>query len=284
MNVDNYISARQNRINDKLNIYLPSAQLKPQRLHEAMRYTVLTTGKRLRPLLVYATGEMLGAHLEALDVPAAAVELIHAYSLAHDDLPAMDNDDLRRGQPTCHKAFDEATAILVGDALQAFAFELLSTNNSLTAEQHLQMLRYLAKGCGSQGMVGGQALELVLENSASPSRNLLDTVHYLKTAMLIRVSIQLGALAAGAKEAILIRLGQFADDFGLAFQIQDDILDQAEDPNSLSYPNFLGIDEAKRHYYKLRQQAYDQLSFFGDEATPLRLLIEYALNTNSDNQ
>lgn len=205
---------------------IPSAEREPKRLHAAMRYAVLGGGKRLRPLLVYTTGHCCGAELERLDAPAAAVELIHAYSLIHDDLPAMDDDELRRGRPTCHIAFDEATAILAGDALQALAFEvLLDERSAVDPPTRARMGLELARACGTGGLAGGQALDL-----AAVGRPLgLDQIavmHRMKTAALIRCSVLLGALAAGPRaEHELQALSEYGWELGLAFQIVDDILD-----------------------------------------------------------
>jgi farnesyl diphosphate synthase len=202
---------------------LPAAQVEPVRLHAAMRHATLGGGKRMRPLLVYAVGTAFGADEGALDWPAAAVELIHAYSLVHDDLPAMDDDALRRGQPTVHVAFDEATAILAGDALQTLAFEALADAPCPPAAR-VEMLRTLARASGAAGMVGGQALDL-----AAVGRRLeldaLQRMHAGKTGALIRAAVRLGALAAGADQDALARLDEYAAALGLAFQIRDDILD-----------------------------------------------------------
>jgi geranylgeranyl pyrophosphate synthase len=229
------------------------------RLREAMRYSVLGGGKRLRPTLVYATGTALGAAPEALDDPAAAVELIHVYSLVHDDLPAMDDDDLRRGRPSCHRAFDEATAILTGDALQALAFELLAAPaDPAEATRRLTMTRLLARGIGTAGMAGGQAIDL-----ESVGRQLdltaLQTMHRLKTGALIETSVLMGAAAAGVLEGPTHdALREYGAAIGLAFQIQDDILDVTGTTASIgkvagadaahakpTYTSLMGLDGAR---------------------------------------
>jgi geranylgeranyl pyrophosphate synthase len=229
------------------------------RLREAMRYSVLGGGKRLRPTLVYATGTALGAAPEALDDPAAAVELIHVYSLVHDDLPAMDDDDLRRGRPSCHRAFDEATAILAGDALQALAFELLAAPaDPAEATRRLTMSRLLARGIGTAGMAGGQAIDL-----ESVGRQLdltaLQTMHRLKTGALIETSVLMGAAAAGVLEGPTHdALREYGAAIGLAFQIQDDILDVTGTTASIgkvagadaahakpTYTSLMGLDGAR---------------------------------------
>ena len=255
----------QKRINAYLKQCLPSPSQIPQRLHRAMQYAVLNGGKRLRPLLVYATGICLDTDLENLDKPATAVELIHTYSLIHDDLPAMDDDNLRRGQPTCHRAFNEATAILVGDALQSLAFECLASQSSLPSKQQIQMIKMLAIASGSQGMAGGQDLDLEAEGRTLDLTH-LEQIHRLKTGALIQASVHLGAVAAGCTDvAILSLLKQFAQHIGLAFQIHDDILDVegkveklGKTPGSdvadhkATYPSVLGLTEAK----KRRQKSY----------------------------
>lgn len=272
------LSHYKSRVETALAAYLPAAETPPTRLHQAMRYSVLNGGKRLRPALVYATAATLGLGLEQLDAPACAVEFIHAYSLIHDDLPAMDNDDWRRGQPTCHKAFDEATAILAGDALQGLALQILSQPTpGISAEQALTMVRTLAQASGAQGMVGGQALDLAAVASTLDVTQ-LQTIHHLKTGALICACIELPLIAADKDQdaAVATPLRQFADCLGLAFQIQDDILDVAGTMQSLgkqpggdsknnkpTYPVLLGLTEAQQQLAELRQQAFallDQLA------------------------
>jgi len=255
----------QQRIEGVLARALEIADAATPRLLEAMRYSTLAGGKRVRPVLVYATGEALGAPLELLDAAAAAVELIHVYSLVHDDLPAMDNDDLRRGKPTCHRAFDEATAILVGDALQARAFEVLTNApDSIPAVARLEMLRVLADAIGTRGMAGGQAIDLeaVKQVLGKPE---LERMHRQKTGALIQASVLLGAISAGSQDVPeRVALAEFGAEIGLAFQIQDDILDVEGTTTSLgkragadadrikpTYPSVLGLqqsrDEARTH-------------------------------------
>ena len=212
------------RVERTLDAALPREDEAPQRLHAAMRYAVLGGGKRMRPLLVYATGTALGASEESLDEAAAAVELIHAYSLVHDDLPAMDDDTLRRGKPTVHIAYDEATAILAGDALQALAFERLA-QAPCNAEARVAMLHELAVASGARGgMAGGQALDLAAVGTTMHAQE-LRAMHAAKTGALIRASVRLGAIAAGADAATREALDDYADALGLAFQVRDDILD-----------------------------------------------------------
>jgi geranylgeranyl diphosphate synthase type II len=215
------------RIESALDRRLPLVNTEPQRLHAAMRYVTLGGGKRLRAALVIATGEALGAPPDVLDVPACALELVHAYSLVHDDLPAMDNDDLRRGKPTCHKAFDEATAILAGDALQTLAFELLASDPALRIDpaQRLAMLTRLAQASGAAGMAGGQAIDLGAVGRPMALADVTD-MHARKTGALIRASVALGALSVPNIDAArLAQLDAYACAIGLAFQITDDILD-----------------------------------------------------------
>jgi geranylgeranyl pyrophosphate synthase len=228
-------------------------------LLEAMRYSTLNGGKRLRALLVYATGEALGSSLSSLDAAACAVELIHAYSLVHDDMPAMDNDDLRRGRATCHKAYDEATALLVGDALQSLAFEILSTQTAIEPQQQVRMIQTLANSAGAWGMVGGQAIDL---GSVGKQLDLqqLQTMHELKTGALIQASVKLGSLTSSQIQNDTIeKLDQFAKYLGLAFQVQDDVLDVISDTDTLgktqgadmalnkpTYPSLLGLEAAKQ--------------------------------------
>ncbi|MGX5728213.1 (2E,6E)-farnesyl diphosphate synthase [Metapseudomonas otitidis] len=272
----------------------PSNEL--DRLYQAMRYSVTNGGKRVRPLLVYAACEALGGNLDQADGAACAVELIHAYSLVHDDLPAMDDDDLRRGKPTTHKAFDEACAILAGDGLQALAFEVLADRrrNPQDGDTRLAMITALARASGPAGMVGGQAIDLGsvgirLDQAA------LETMHRHKTGALIEASVRLGALASGRADDTLLRALQvYARAVGLAFQVQDDILDVESDTATLgktqgkdqaadkpTYPALLGLDAAKDYALELRDQALHALRPLGDAAEPLRALARYIVERRS---
>lgn len=263
------LQAYQARVEVVLERVLPSVEILPQRLHEAMRYSVLNGGKRMRPLLVYATGETLGLAPESLDLPAAAIELIHVYSLIHDDLPAMDDDVLRRGKPTCHCAYDEATAILAGDALQALAFQLLTqADEHISAQQRLRMIQQLSIACGSRGMVGGQAIDLAAVGQALTELE-LEQMHIHKTGALIRSSVLLAAYTAPTlAEKSLIQLDHYAKCLGLAFQVQDDILDIESDTQTLgktrgadaaagkpTYPSVMGMSAAKRKLDELYIEA-----------------------------
>ena len=287
-----YLSLSQARVEKALEDRLPSEQLLPQKLHQAMRYSVLNGGKRMRPMLTYCTGNALGISLDALDGPACAVEFIHVYSLIHDDLPAMDDDDLRRGKPTCHVAYDEATAILAGDGLQALAFEILAKDPSITAtaEGRLKMIIALARASGSQGMVGGQAIDL---QSVGTRLNLpeLENMHIHKTGALIRASVNLATLVKpNVDEEIATRLDHYAKCIGLSFQVKDDILDEESDTVTLgktqgkdkdndkpTYPALLGLAGAKQKAQELHEKAIESLSGFGKEADLLRDLSLYII-------
>ncbi len=286
----------QQQVEQALERLLPSADTLPGKLHEAMRYSVLGGGKRLRPTLVYATGEALGLNPTELDGPACAVELVHAYSLVHDDLPAMDDDDLRRGKPSCHKAYDEATAILVGDALQALAFRSLAEGPAGQADSdaRLKMIASLGIAAGSRGMVGGQAMDLEAEGKELNIAQLED-LHIHKTGALIRASVILGALChASHHQAQMERLDRYAKCIGLAFQIHDDILDvegTTEELGKISgadsrlmkatYPGLLGMSEAKRHARAMIDRALESLAEFGPQADCLRGIAGYIIERRS---
>jgi len=256
-----------------------------------MRHAVLDGGKRMRPLLVYATGTTFGADEAALDAPAAAVELIHAYSLVHDDLPAMDDDALRRGKPTVHVAFDEATAILAGDALQAMAFELLS-DAPVSAGIRVAALRELAVAAGVHGMCGGQALDLdATGNALLPDAAALQRLHALKTGALLRASVRIGAGFAGVDDAVAVRLDAFADALGLAFQIRDDLLDIEGDSTTLgktpgkdvaqskaTFPALLGVDGSRARLQQLATQMEAALAPLGARTKMLATLGRQAID------
>lgn len=274
--VEHALSIVQQRVELQLQRFLPNSA---EHLHQAMRYAVLNGGKRLRPLLVYATGICLGVPLEQLDHPAIAVELIHCYSLVHDDLPAMDDDDLRRGKPTCHKAFDEATAILVGDALQSLAFEVLSSTTHLAPSVIIAMFHTLARASGAEGMAGGQSLDLLAERKTLMAQQ-IEHLHQLKTGALIQASVRLGALAAVSHDTeILSALDRYAQTIGLAFQIKDDLLDvegttaqrgkssgHDEALFKATYPSTLGMEETKIKLQQLKNDAHQALQHVPDSA------------------
>jgi farnesyl diphosphate synthase len=271
---------------------LPPADVVPTRLHEAMRYCVLGGGKRVRPALLFATARALGLHEDEVEAAACAVELVHVYSLVHDDLPAMDDDDMRRGRPTCHKAFDEATAILVGDALQPLAFQLLARDRSLPAAPaiRLRLIDLLAQATGTFGMAGGQAIDLAVQGTRLDIAQVED-MHARKTGAMIRVSVLMAATCLPSLEAHLYAaLGRFATAIGLAFQIQDDLLDVLGDASTLgkatgadrerakpTHPAVIGIEASQDRVRLLHEQALAALAPFGERAAPLRLLADWLL-------
>lgn len=278
------------RVEAGLDAHLPSATAVPQRLHAAMRHATLGGGKRMRPLLVYATGTLFEADETRLDAPALAVELIHAYSLVHDDLPAMDDDALRRGRPTVHIAFDEATAILAGDALQSLAFALLAGADDADAALRVRWLQTLADAAGAAGMCGGQALDIDATGAAQPLAD-LQRMHALKTGALIRASVRLGALGGSADAAALAQLDTFASALGLAFQVRDDILDIEASSEQLgktagkdaaqaksTYPALLGMDGAKAKLTELAATMRDSLQGHGARADTLAALARLAVD------
>lgn len=291
-----FLAESQARVEKALQHWLPATTTQPQKLHQAMRYVVLGGGKRVRPVLVYATGQALGVAPERLNGPACAVELIHAYSLVHDDLPAMDDDDLRRGQPTCHKQFDEATAILTGDALQTLAFRVLCHDASMETDSatRIKMLDNLAIASGSRGMAGGQAMDL---DSVGEDLSLvqLENMHIHKTGALILASVRMGYLAyPNADQKQISALDHYAKRIGLAFQVKDDILDVEGDTATLgktqgkdqanskpTYPALLGLEGARSLSTQLHQEALDSLSIFDDGADPLRWLADYIVARNN---
>jgi farnesyl diphosphate synthase len=284
------VKGLQERAEEVLARWLPRADSRPTRLHQAMRYAVLGGGKRVRPTLVYATGLALGVPRQCLDGPAAAVELVHAYSLIHDDLPAMDDDDLRRGRPTCHKAFDEATAILAGDAIQALAFYILAHDPEMVDQPalRLRMLECLARASGSRGMAGGQAIDLDATGKQLDIVE-LENMHILKTGALIRASVTLAALSQpDISEQSLERLDRYAKCVGLAFQIRDDILDvegetavlgktQGADSalNKPTYPSILGLDASKQQARELHDEALGSIAELDERADMLRWIAGY---------
>lgn len=280
-NFPSRLAAWQQRIETQLARRLPTSDREPKRLHEAMRYSVLGGGKRVRPALVYATADALDLAEDTIDGVACAVELIHVYSLVHDDLPAMDNDDLRRGRPTCHKAFDEATAILAGDALQVLAFQTIVSGPGLPddARIRLQLVDLLSQASGTGGMAGGQALDL-----AALGRQLsldeIETMHAHKTGALIRACVLMAAACSQTiSSSTRSSLDEYATAIGLAFQIQDDLLDIEGDPallgkatgadsalNKPTYPSIVGVERARARVRELHEQALNALA-----RTPLRV-------------
>jgi geranylgeranyl pyrophosphate synthase len=286
----------QSRMEQALASRLPGADEIPTRLHEAMRYSVLGGGKRIRPALVFATGRTLGLADEQVEAAACAIELVHVYSLVHDDLPAMDDDDLRRGRPTCHKAYDEATAVLVGDALQPLAFQLLARDRQLPADPaiRLKLIDLLAEASGTFGMAGGQAIDLSVQGQAIGITE-VEQMHARKTGALIKVSVMMAAACVPTLSAALEQsLSRFATAIGLAFQIQDDLLDVLGDVSTLgkatgadsarakpTYPAVIGVAASQQRMQRLHDEALDALTAFGTRADPLRLLAQWLLKRQS---
>lgn len=284
----------QKRIETALEAYLPSTDGQPARLHQAMRYVTLAGGKRVRPLLCHAAGEIFSAPLTTLDQLSSAVEMIHVYSLVHDDLPAMDNDVLRRGKPTCHIQFDEATALLVGDALQSLAFHVAAQPIlNVAADKQLTMIALLANAAGSRGMAGGQAIDL-----EATGRSLeiveLEYMHVQKTGQLIQAATLLGAHAGGAQSQDIKYLAHFANRIGLLFQVVDDILDAEASTDTLgktagkdaasnkpTYVTLLGSKSAHALAGRLREEAHDALASFGENALRLHQLTDFIVARKS---
>lgn len=290
MDFSAWAQTKQSRIEQVLNQTLPAADIAPQVLHSAMRYSALGGGKRIRALLCYAAAELCGTDIMIADAAASAVELVHAYSLVHDDMPCMDDDDLRRGKPSCHKQYDDATGLLVGDALQSLAFEALSqselsTRFNLPQGQQIHMLNILAKAAGSTGMAGGQAIDLAAVGKPLTQAE-LETMHHLKTGALIQAAILIGAASASNAQNSALRT--YANNIGLAFQVVDDILDVEADTTTLgktagkdadsnkpTYVSILGLDHAKRHAQQLYADAMNALLPFDDSARRLRELAGF---------
>lgn len=291
--IDVILNTYANRVNQQLDHWLPKESASPKVLHQAMRYSVLGGGKRIRPVLLYATGEALGTKLEKLDAAACAIELMHSYSLIHDDLPAMDDDDLRRGRPTCHKAFDEATAILSGDAIQALAFAILANDESSDKEQ-IKMIQLLAQSSGSFGMAGGQAIDLAAVNKQL-NINEIEHMHRLKTGALIKASVLMAVTASEVTDSETFnKFSRFADRIGLAFQIRDDILDIQADTavlgkpqgsdaaqNKPTYPSVIGLPKAESIANELLQQALDEINLLDLDATSLQSVSRYMVTRDS---
>jgi len=290
LNFQDRIAAYTARVNKGLNEALPSATTSPKRLHDAMRYAALNGGKRVRPLLVYAAGECLNVEKRLLDSAAVAIELIHAFSLVHDDLPAMDNDDLRRGKPTVHKQYDEATAILAADALQPLAFSVLARIDGAPPDASIKLVRLISAACGSTGMTGGQSIDLAAEGVALTKEE-LEHMYSLKTGALIHASIVSACLL---KEDLLnedaAALDQFGRDIGIAFQIKDDILDVIGETDVIgkpvgsdealkkaTYPAVFGLDVSRDRCNELLGRALENLERFGPCAAPLAWLARYVV-------
>jgi geranylgeranyl pyrophosphate synthase len=281
------------RIEGALDARLPPVSAVPSRLHEAMRYSVLGGGKRIRPALLFATARTLGLTEDEVEAAACAIELIHVYSLVHDDLPAMDDDDLRRGRPTCHKAFDEATAVLVGDALQPLAFQLLARDPALPESPaiRLRLVDMLSEASGTYGMAGGQAIDLQVQGRRLDIHEVED-MHARKTGAIIRASVLMAAVCVADLEARFFdALNDYATAIGLAFQIQDDLLDVLGDVSTLgkatgadrerdkpTHPSIIGIEASQERVHLLHGQALASLEIFGARAAPLRSLADWLLS------
>ncbi|MGC8783730.1 MAG: polyprenyl synthetase family protein [Armatimonadota bacterium] len=283
--LNRYLRERVRLVDDALERYLPGEDVRPQSLHRAMRYSTMSGGKRLRPILVIAGAEAVGGEAEMVLPTACAVELIHTFSLIHDDLPAIDNDTLRRGRPTCHVQFGEAVAILAGDALFASAFDLIARNaDTVPAERVVQVLQLVAEASGTRGMVGGQMVDIESEGKEADA----DTVEYIhrhKTAALIRASVVSGAILAGAEQWQVDALSRYGELAGLAFQIADDLLNVTGDPRKtgkavgtdaargkVTYPALFGVEASHRRAHQLVQEAIATLRPFGESAEPLRAI------------
>jgi len=289
------VSEYQARIDAALERWLPRVDSEPKILGQAMRYSVLGPGKRIRPLMVYATGEVLGIDADRIDPIAVAVELIHAYSLVHDDLPSMDDDDLRRGRPTAHVAFDEATAVLVGDALQVLAFQVLSTDEIYAdlPEVRRKLISILAESTGSSGMVGGQAMDIAAEGTGVTAEH-LELIYSLKTGCLIRAAIIMPChCVSDLPEADFDALDRFSDSIGVAFQVKDDLLEVDEDTETIgkhhgsdeknkkaTYPALFGKMETIDRAETLYCEALAELDPLGEKAEPLRWLSEFVVRRN----
>ena len=284
------MAARRPAIESALDQALPAADALPVDLPAALRYAVLGNGKRLRPVLVLAACEAVGGEMEPALPPACAVELIHAYSLVHDDLPAMDDDDLRRGEPTCHRAFGEASALLAGDTLHTLAFELLAHRGSYDAEQRLAMIRCLSHAAGMHGMAAGQSQDMQAHGQLL-TVEALEEMHYLKTGRLITAALEMGALAADADADLRERLRRYGDHIGLAFQIQDDILDVTATTEALgkptgsddrhdksTFPDLIGLEASRERAGHLAEQAIEALGAGGQAREPLAELARFVVS------
>ncbi len=288
-----YLKRQQELVNNSLDGFLSEEKQYPSEIHTAMRYSVFAGGKRLRPILTIAAAEAVGGKAEEVIKAACAIELIHTYSLIHDDLPAMDNDDYRRGKLTCHKAYGEALAILAGDALLTYAFEMLADIDS--SKHTLRVIKEIAQAAGSRGMIGGQVIDILSENNLRGNASeALDYIHAHKTGALFRAAIRSGGLLAGAEEKQLTSLTSYARCFGLAFQITDDILDvegnsdelgkpvgSDEKNKKLTYPAIYGLEVSRKMAADNIKEALEQISIFGVKALPLVSIAQYTLSRRS---
>jgi geranylgeranyl diphosphate synthase type II len=286
-----YLGQTTRLVDKALSHYLPASRIKPATIHEAMRYSLFAGGKRMRPALCLAAAASCGGSQEAALAPACALECVHTYSLIHDDLPAMDNDDLRRGRPTSHKVYGEAMAILAGDALLTIAFEILTDTRPTQRYGHAAMVRELARASGSRGMIAGQVADMEAEGNQGVSLKQLQFIHASKTAALLTASLRLGGMAANATPRQLEALTTFGYHVGLAFQVVDDILDVTQSSDQLgktagkdqaadkaTYPALMGLDRSKRKASYLTQKAFAALGPLGKKATALHALADYLLH------
>ncbi len=291
MDIQTYLSESKNLVDAYLETLLPAESEKPSTVHKAMRYSVFAGGKRVRPILVLASGESVGGNRSVLLYIGAALEMMHTYSLIHDDLPALDNDDLRRGLPTCHKVFGEAMAILTGDALMTRCYQILADIPGLSDAARIAVIREVAEATGTvNGMIGGQVVDL--ESEGGPvDADLLEYIHYSKTGALLRACVRCGAIAAGAGDREFNALSDFGDKIGLVFQIVDDILDvtsssevlgktagKDEKVQKATYPSFYGIEASRKKAGELVASAIDGIREFGEEAQPLRDLAKFIID------
>ncbi len=291
MDIGTYIAESRKLVDSYLERLLPPEGKEPTTIHKAMRYSVFAGGKRVRPILVLASGESVAGDRDLLLHLGAGIEMMHTYSLIHDDLPALDNDDLRRGRPTCHKVFGDAMAILAGDALMTRCYQVLADLPKLSDATRMSIIREVAAATGTvDGMIGGQVVDL--ESEGKPiSSHILEYIHHSKTGALLRACIRCGAIAAGAKTKDLHALTEFGNKVGLVFQIVDDILDVTSSSETLgktagkdekvkkaTYPAFYGIDASRQKARELVDSAMEDIRGFGDEAQPLRSLAQFIVN------
>jgi geranylgeranyl diphosphate synthase type II len=289
MNVKAYLQSRQKKVDRALDRFLPKEKVKPVTIHKAMRYSLFAGGKRLRPILCLAAAEAAGGKIDRALPLACAMECIHTYSLVHDDLPSMDNDDLRRGRPTCHKVFGEGIAVLAGDALLTVAFEIVGRAKPTSRYNMSALLREVAVAAGSQKLIAGQVADLEAEGHQT-DREELRYIHENKTAAILTTSVRLGAMSANANPKQLAAITKFGRTLGLAFQVIDDILDVTQTSEKLgksagkdiaakkaTYPAVIGLDESRTEAKRLTKQAHDSLSIFGKRGETLHALANYLL-------
>lgn len=296
MNFKNELNKRAKLVNGALNRLVPESTIYPGIIHEAMRYSLFAGGKRLRPVLTLAAAEVLEGNCQDILPAACSLELIHTYSLIHDDLPAIDNDDLRRGMPTCHKKYGEAMAILAGDALLTMAFNLVAQcplNNIITPERLLRVISEISSAAGTEGLIGGQVVDIASSSSTGIERETMEYIHRNKTGAMYRISVRAGAILSGAAEEDLQRLTLYADHLGLAFQITDDLLDIVGDEKLLgkpvnsdirnekaTYPSLFGLDGAKKLAIEEMEKAIESIEYYKEKADFLRELVRFVVNRN----